>query len=68
MGREARAARREAGREARTANGQEGAWRCREEEVGGGRGRGRLRFLTRAGRDAPGGRGASVRENGKKGR
>lgn len=40
MGREARAARREAGSEERAANGREGAWRCREEEAGGGRGPG----------------------------
>lgn len=68
MGRETRAARREAGSEARAANGLEGAWRCREEAVGGGRGRRRLCPLARAGWDAPGGRGGSVRGNGKTGK
>lgn len=67
MGREARAARREAGSEARAANGREGAWRCREEEVGGGRGRRKLRPLTRAGWDALGGHGGSVRGKREKG-
>lgn len=43
MGREARAARREAGSQPRAANGRQGAGRCREEGVGGGRGRPRLR-------------------------
>lgn len=58
----------EAGRETQAANGRERAWRCREEAVGGGRSRTKFPPLTRAGRDAPGGRGASVGENGKKGK
>lgn len=67
MGLEARAARREAGSEARAANGREEAWRCREEEAGGGAGLPGLRPLARAGWDAAGGHGGNVRENGNKG-
>lgn len=65
MGREARAARREAGSQPRAANGRQGAGRCREEGVGGGRGRPRLRPPH-----APGGtrEGEREKKKGKKGK